>query len=300
VIDQGPSWDLLGDLQLLLQYHFMQNAIAVGTIVAILAGFSGYFIVLRGQSFAAHMLSQVGFPGAAAAVLLHLPPLAGLIAFCVAAALGVSAFGHRLDAGRRRQSAAIGTILAFSLGLGLLFFRLYAGTAQAIYSFLFGTILGISDRDVMLTLVTAVIALSVLAVIGRPLIFASVDPDVADARAVPVRLLSILFLVVVALVVAESVQVVGTLLIFALLVSPAATAQRLTARPGLGILLTVAISLGVTWTGLAVAYFTNYPVGFLITSLAFAAYLAIRGVDGVRLSARRRSPIRAAGGVTLA
>jgi zinc/manganese transport system permease protein len=293
MIDQGPSWDLLSDLQLLLQFHFMQNAIAVGTIVAIVAGVSGYFIVLRGQSFAAHMLSQVGFPGAAAAVLVHVPPVAGLVAFCVAAALGVGAFGQRLDAGRRRQSAAIGTILAFSLGLGLLFFRLYAGTAQAIYSFLFGTILGISDRDVMLTLITAVIALSVLAVIGRPLIFASVDPDVADARAAPVRLLSVLFLVVVALVVAETVQVVGTMLIFALLVAPAASAQRLTARPGLGILLTVAISLAVTWIGLGVAYFTNYPVGFYITSLAFAIYLGIRLVDGGRQAARRVRSTRA-------
>src|SRR5437879_2021032 len=140
---QGPSWDLVADIQLLLQFHFMQNAFIAGTIVAILAGAVGYFVVLRGQSFAAHMLSQVGFPGAAAAVLVHASPVVGLVLFCVAGALGISRFGQRLDAGRRAESAAIGTILAFSLGLGLLFFRLFAGSAQAIYAFLFGTILGI-------------------------------------------------------------------------------------------------------------------------------------------------------------
>src|SRR6202171_6803267 len=129
-LDQPLSWDLLADLQLLLQFHFMQNALLVGTIVAVLAGAVGYFVVLRGQSFVAHMLSQVGFPGAAGAVLVHASPIAGLIVFCITAALGVGAVGGRLDAGRRSESAAVGTILAFSLGLGLLFTRLYSGTAQ--------------------------------------------------------------------------------------------------------------------------------------------------------------------------
>src|ERR1700694_3482170 len=136
----------------------MQNALLVGTIVAVLAGAVGYFIVLRGQSFAAHMLSQVGFPGAAGAVLLGQPPVVGLLVFCVAAALGISAAGGGLGAGRRRESAAVGSILAFSLGLGLLFFTLAAGSAQAIYAFLFGTILGITDSDVTLVLACAAAA----------------------------------------------------------------------------------------------------------------------------------------------
>jgi len=276
VAQQGLSWDLLADLQLLLQFHFMQNALLVGTLVAILAGAIGYFVVLRGQSFATHMLSQVGFPGAAAGVLVHTSPVLGLIVFCVAGALGIGWTGRSVDAGRRGESAAVGSILAFSLALGLLFFRLYAGSAQGIYGFLFGTILGITDSDVLLTAATTVVGLAVIAVIGRPLLFASVDPDAAEARGVRVRAISIAFLILVALSVAETVQVIGTLLIFALLVTPAAAAQRLTARPGLGLALTIALSVLFMWSGLAIAYFSLYPVGFFVTSLAFATYLAIR------------------------
>jgi zinc/manganese transport system permease protein len=275
------SWDLLADLQLLLRFHFMQNAFVVGTLVAVLAGAVGYFVVLRGQSFAAHMLSQVGFPGAAAAVLLHVPPVIGLAVFCAAAALGVGVLGRRLDAGNRLESAVVGSILAFSLGLGLLFFRLYAGSTQAVYAFLFGTILGITDRDVAATAVTAGVCLLALAAIARPLVFASVDPDVAEARGVPVRAISIAFLLVAALAVAVTVQVVGTLLIFALLVAPGACALQLTARPAHALALTVVLSLLFTWTGLAVAYFTIYPVGFFITTLAFAAYVLIRGAKAI-------------------
>jgi zinc/manganese transport system permease protein len=275
-----PSWDLVADLQLLLRFHFMQNAFVVGTLVAILGGAVGYFVVLRGQSFAAHMLSQVGFPGAAAGILLHTSPVGGLIVFCVGSALGIGLLGRELDTGRRFEAATVGTILAFSLGLGLLFFRLFAGSAQGIYTFLFGAILGISDGDVLLTIVTTVLSLAVLAVLGRPLIFASVDPDVAEARGVPLRAISMAFLVLVALAVAVTVQIVGTLLIFALLVAPGAAAQQLTARPGLGVVLTVVLSLLFTWAGLSVAYFTVYPAGFLITSFAFGTYLVIRLLKG--------------------
>ena len=287
----SPTWDLLADLQLLLRFHFMQNAFIVGTLVAVLAGAVGYFIVLRGQSFAAHMLSQVGFPGAAAAVLLHLPPVIGLAAFCTAGALGVGVMGRRLDAGNRMESAVVGSILAFSLGLGLLFFRLYAGSAQAVYAFLFGTILGISDRDVAATAITTVVCLFGLATIARPLVFASVDPDVAEARGVPVREISIGFLLVAALAVAVTVQIVGTLLIFALLVAPGACALQLTARPARGLGLTVVFSLLFTWTGLAVAYFTIYPVGFFITTLAFAAYVLIRGAKALSRGQLMRAPL---------
>jgi len=279
-VEQGPSWDLVADVQLLLQFHFMQNALVAGTLVALLAGAAGYFVVLRGQSFAAHMLSQVGFPGAAGAVLVHVAPVFGLIAFCVAAALGIGWVGRNVDAGHRAESAAVGSILAFSLGLGLLFFRLYAGSAAGIYGFLFGTILGISDRDVQLTLFVALLGLAALAIFGRPLVFATVDPDVAEARGVNVRLISIGFLLILALSVAITVQIVGTLLIFALLVAPGASALQLTARPVRALALSVLLSLGFTWLGLALAYFSDLPVGFFITTLSFAAYVAIRAVKG--------------------
>ncbi len=280
-MEQGPSWDLVANVQLLLQFHFMQNAFVAGTLVALLAGAAGYFVVLRGQSFAAHMLSQVGFPGAAGAVLVHVAPVFGLIAFCVAAALGIGWVGRNVDAGHRAESAAVGSILAFSLGLGLLFFRLYAGSAAGIYGFLFGTILGISDRDIQLTFVVALLGLGALAIFGRPLVFATVDPDVAEARGVNVRLISIAFLVILALAVAITVQIVGTLLIFALLVAPGASALQLTVRPGRALALSVLLSLGFTWFGLALAYFSDLPVGFFITTLSFAAYVAIRALKGV-------------------
>ena len=261
----------------LLEFHFMQNAYLAGTLVALLAGVAGYFVVLRGQSFVAHTLSQVGFPGAAAGVLVHVSPVIGLITFCVAAAMGIGWRGRDVDAGNRVESAAVGSILAFSLGLGLLFFRLVAGSAQDIYSFLFGSILGIADTDVQITFAVAIACGAALVLIGRPLVFASVDPDVAEARGVPVRPLSIGFLVVLALSVAITVQIVGTLLIYALLVAPAATALQITAQPRLGLALSVILSVAFTWAGLALAYYSEFPVGFFITSLAFAAYIAARG-----------------------
>jgi zinc/manganese transport system permease protein len=260
----------------LLDFHFMQNAYAAGTLDALVAGAAGYFVVLRGQSFAAHMLSQVGFPGAAAALLVHVSPVLGLIVFCVAAALGVGWLGRDPDAGNRRESAAVGSILAFALGLGLLFFRLYAGSASGIYAFLFGTILGITDTDVEVTLAVAVACGAALILVGRPLLFASVDPVVAEARGVPVRALSVGFLILLALAVAITVQIAGTLLIFALLVAPAAAALQVTARPATGVAVSVALAVAVTWLGLALAYFTFLPVGFFITTLGFGAYSAAR------------------------
>jgi zinc/manganese transport system permease protein len=260
---QGPSWDVVADVQLLLQFHFMQNALAAGTLVALLAGVAGYFVVVRGQSLSAHMLSQAGFPGAAAAVLVHAPPVAGLVAFCGAAALGA-------------ESAAVGSVLALSLALGLVFVRLASAGVQYVYAFLFGSILGITDGDVAVTLATTAGALAVIAATGRPLLFASVDPDVADSRGVPVAALSTIFVVTLALAVAITVQVVGTLLVFALLVAPAAAAVQLTSRPQLAIALSVALALAATWAGMSVAYFTDLPVGFLITTFGFAAYLSAR------------------------
>ena len=273
---QGPSWDIVADAQLLLQFHFMQNALTAGTLVALLAGVAGYFVVLRGQSFAAHMLSQVGFPGAAAAVLVHVPPVAGLVVFCGGAALAVGTVRGRLDAGGRAESAVVGSLLALSLALGLVFVRLYAGSVQEVYAFLFGSILGITDADVTVTLVTAVVALAVIVFIGRPLLFASVDPDVADARGVGVRRLATVFVVTLVLAVAITVQIVGTLLIFALLVAPAAAATQMTARPLVAVALSAGLALASTWAGMSVAYFTNLPVGFSITTFTFAVYLCAR------------------------
>lgn len=272
----SPSLDLWADVEELFRYHFMRNAFTAGTLVAVLAGMVGWYMVLRGQSFAGHTLSQVGFPGAAGAALIGVMPAAGLLVFCVGSALGIAVLSTAGGEGRRSEAAAIGSILALTTALGFLFARLYGGFVAGVYSFLFGTFIGITDAQVGLLALLTVAAAAVLAVIGRPLLFASVDPDVATARGVPVRLLSVVFLVLLGVAVAQAAQVTGTLLVFALLVAPAATAQQITARPAAGIALSVAVGLLVVWVGLAIAYFTVYPIGFFVTGLGFAAYLAAR------------------------
>lgn len=287
-----PSWNPLETLRLLLAYHFMQNAFLAGTLIALLAGPVGYFMVLRGQSFLGHALSHVGFAGAAGAVWLGISPVVGLLAFGVLAAFGIGALGERGGRSSVESDIAIGTVLVFSLSLGLLFIRLASSYAANIYAFLFGTVLGIRDRDVVVIAVMAVLGLLVLAVIARPLLFVSIDPEVAAARGMPVRLLAYAFLLLLALSVAVAVQVIGVLLIFALLVTPAATAQQLTARPALAIALSTALALIVIWLGLAVAYFTDYPVGFVVTTIAFVFFLLARARHGWRANAWR--PARAA------
>ncbi len=268
------SWDLLADLQQLFAYHFMQNAYLAGTLVALAAGAMGYFMVLRSQSFAGHTLAKVGFSGALGAALLGFSPVLGLLAFGLGAALLIGMLSAREAKG---QDVAVGLVLAFSLGLGLLFVRLsHFNNSTGIISLLFGSIVGVRDRDLGPIALTTCITLAALVVIGRPLLFASLDPEVAAARGVPVRLLSALFMCLLAFAVAEAVQIVGALLIFALLVTPAAIAQQFTARPALSILLATALALLFTWLGLALGFFTPYPIGFFITSLAFGTYVLVR------------------------
>jgi zinc/manganese transport system permease protein len=284
-----PSLDLWADVEELLRFHFMQNAFEAGTIVAVLAGLIGWFMVLRGQSFAGHTLSQVGFPGAAGAALVGVAPGVGLLVFCVGSALGIAALSDGGNGERRAESAAIGSILAVTLATGFLFASLYSGFVSGVYAFLFGTFIGITDAQVATLLVVAAAALTALLVLGRPLLFASVDADVAAARGVPVRAVSVAFLVLLGLAVAEVAQITGTLLVFALLVAPAATAQQLTTRPLPGLCASVLIALAVTWLGLAVAYFSVYPIGFYVTTLAFALYLTARWGRWWRARAARRA-----------
>jgi len=272
---RGLSWNLLTDLQQLFSYPFMVNALEAGTIVAVMAGVTGWFMVLRRQTFAGHTLSVIAFPGAAAASLAGLPVAVGYFGFCGLGALTLAGI-----AGSRRshssESAAIGSLQALALALGFVFVSLYHGVLNGLDSLLFGTFLGITSGQVAVLLTVAAATVAVVAVAARPLFFASVDADVARAAGVPVRLLGFGFLLVLGLSVAETSQITGALLVFALLVTPAATAHQITARPGLGIALSVAIALAVTWLGLALAYFSIYPVGFYVTSLAFGLYVLAR------------------------
>ncbi|MDF5713225.1 MAG: metal ABC transporter permease [Rhizonema sp. NSF051] len=254
----------------------MQNAFTAGMLIALIAGSVGYFMVLRFQSFAGHTLAHVGFAGASGALLFGGSAIVGLLVSCIGAALGIGLLGGRRVQTSWAHGIAIGTIQTFSMGLGILFLQLSHSYTENVYAILFGSVLGISDIDVHLILLTTMVTLAGLMAIARPLLFASIDPDVADARGVPVRFLDYAFLILLAFAVAQSVQVVGVLLIFGLLVTPAAIAQQLTSRPGIAVGLSIFLALFFTWAGLAIAYFTPYPVGFFITGLAFGTYILVR------------------------
>jgi zinc/manganese transport system permease protein len=284
----SPSWDLVADIQILLHYHFMQNAYLAGTLVALTAGIMGYFMVLRSQSFAGHSLANVGFAGATGAVLFGIPPIVGLFLAGALAAVGIQALNEA--SGQSRQSdIAVGAVFVASLALGFLFiFLATAEYAANVYNVLFGNVLGIDDTDVRIILWSTLVLGGAFLLIARPLFFASIDPDVAAARGVPVRALALGYLVLLALAVAVAVQVVGVLLIFALLVTPAAIAQDVTTRPAVAAAVAVALALIFTWVGLAVGYFTPYPVGFFITTFAFGTYALVRGGRFVRDRVVRR------------
>ena len=252
----------------------MQHAFEAGTLVAIIAGIVGYFVVLRRSSFAAHALSHIGFAGAAGAVLFGISPVYGLLLFTTVGGSMMAALSPRAA----HRDVHIGTVLAFMLGIGVLFISLYTGYATEAYSILFGEILGISNSDVLLTLVAALIIISIIAVVYRPLLFASLDEDVAEAKGMPTFLLGIIFMILVAVATSIAVQVVGVLLIFSLMVTPAAIAQQLAKRPHHVVIISVAIALMATWLGLFTAFYEPYPVSFFITSIVFVLYLLVRFV----------------------
>ena len=273
VTEPHLTWNLLGDVRHLFDFPFMVNAMRAGTIVAVFAGLIGWFMVTRRQTFAGHTLAVIGFPGAAGATLLGVGVHYGYFAFCVAGAVVIALVPRAQQARFGEESAVIGTVQAFALASGFLFVTLFRGNLNGVNSLLFGSYLGIAPSQVRVLAVVAVIAVGAIALIGRPLLFASLDPGVARANGVPVTALSVVFLVVLGLAAAEASQITGSLLVFALLVLPAATAQIVTARPSAGIALSVVTALAVTWVGLGVAYYTPYPIGFWVTTIAFATYL---------------------------
>jgi zinc/manganese transport system permease protein len=287
-----PGWNVFHDIHQLTSYAFMRHAFVAGTIVAVVAGVTGYFVVLRQSSFAAHSLSEIGFAGASGGVAFGFSAVLGLLVMSLAGAAVIGLLGKRL----RSRDAAIGSVLAFSLGLGSYFLTRYKGNASGAFALLFGEILGISVNDIWIIALAGIVTIGLLAVIYRPLLFASLDEDVAEARGVPVRALSVGFLLLLALAVTAAVQVVGVLLIFSLLVTPAAIADRVCRTPGRAIALCVGLSLVFVWAGLVVTYYSKFPVGFLITAFAFIGYLVARIATGSpgRLSRPARVPEGAA------
>lgn len=277
------------DIQTLFQYDFMRRALLAGTMLSVVSGLVGYFVVLRHQAFAGEALSDVAFTGALGGAVFGINPLVSLLITTIAAALAMGGFGERL----RGRDVAIGTVLAWVLGTGALFLNLFnthvsgTGTGFSGVKVLFGNILGISTDQVYIIALISGLAVLVLAVIARPLLFASLDPDVAAARGVPVRALGLFFMVLLAVTVSEATLAVGALLVFALLLLPAASAQQMTNRPSTALALAAGLSVAFTWLGIAIGFYTGYPSSVCISLLAFVSYAVIVGSSYVRRGSPR-------------
>jgi zinc/manganese transport system permease protein len=260
----------------ILAYDFMRHAYLAGTGTALAAGLVGYYIVLRNQVFTTDALGHVAFAGGLGGLVLGIPLLGGVYAATVGVALGIDAAGGR---GRGRD-VGIGIVFAWVLGLGVLFLSIYtagrSGSNGVLgVAVLFGSILGLQAPQAYFAAGAGLVTSVLLLAVCRPLLFASLDPDVAAARGVPTRTVSAVFAVLVALTVAESVQAVGALLIFSLLVTPAAVAQRVTSRPYVAMALSAALAIAFVWAGLALAFYTPWPASSSITGIAFASLLAV-------------------------
>ncbi len=262
----------------MLDYDFMRNAFAAAAIAALVSGLVGYFLVLRGQTFAGHALSHVGFAGATGAVLIGVAPIFGLVALTVVAGITMGVLGERVSG----RDVAIGVVLALALGFGLLFLHYYTAFAAQATALLFGNVLAVDYTTIWTLLGLAAITLAALALIMRPLVFASLQPELAEAKGVPLRFISIAFLAIVALAVSESAQIVGILLVFSLMVGPPATAQQWASGLWSGMALSAGLAVAEAWLGLAAAYYTDWPVSFCIAVLSALGYFLSRAGWPVR------------------
>lgn len=276
----------LSDLQAMLAYDFMRSAFIAGGSVALASGLVGYFVVLRNQVFTTDALGHVAFTGGLGGLLAGVDLLAGVFGSCIAVALLIGALGGR----SRGRDVVIGTVFAWVLGVGVLFLSLYtsaAGSNNSVVgiSILFGSIFGLQPAQALVASVAGLATAAALVIVARPLLFLSIDPDVAASRGVPVRTVTVVFLILVAVTVAEAVQAVGALLVFALMVTPAAIAQSLTTRPYLALALSAGVAGAAVWLGLTLAFWLPYPASFFITSLVFVTFVAVRVAGG--LNSRR-------------
>ena len=281
-LNPSLKFDLIADLRELFAFPFMVHALEAGTIVAVFAAAVGWYMVLRRQSFAGHTLSLMAFPGATGAALIGLPVSLGYYLACGAAAIAMGQTTRTSSRGFGSETAVIGTVQTVGLAAGYLFLSLNSGILSGTETLLFGTFLGVTQGQVVTLLVIAVVSLALLALGARPLLFSTVDRELARASGIPVATLDVLFLLLLALAVAATSQITGVLLVFAVLVAPPAAAQRLTSRPLAGLLLGIVFALLVVWLGLAAAYFSPWPVGFYTTTFAFAVYVIARLIGSRR------------------
>jgi zinc/manganese transport system permease protein len=251
---------------------FMVNAWEAASIVAVVAGVVGFFTVARGAAFAAHSLPNGAFAGAAGATLIGVNALVGLGVFSLAGALTIAGLARRA-----RRDVATAMTIVMMLALGALFLSQTSEYAPVIFSLLFGEVLGVSSSALIPTAAIAVVSVGAIVILYRPLLLSSVLPEVAQARGVSARRMELLFLLVVALTTTMAVPVVGSLLIFSLLISPAAAARSFTNKPLLAIGLSVLIALGTVWSAIAASYQTNLPIGFFVGTIGALTYAIGRG-----------------------
>ncbi|MGH6685037.1 MAG: metal ABC transporter permease, partial [Pseudolabrys sp.] len=262
----------------MLEYDFVRHALAAAGVAAVVSGLVGYFLVLRGQTFAGHALGHIGFAGATGAVLFGIASIWGLVGFTLVAGIGMGFLGERISG----RDVATGVVLSLALGFGLLFLHYYTAFATQVTALLFGNVLAVEPSTIATLVVLALVTLAGLAAIMRPLIFASLQPELAEAKGVPLRFVSTAFLAIVALAVSESAQIVGILLVFALMVGPPATAQRLVTGLWSGIALSAVLALAEAWFGIVIAYQTDWPVSFCIAALSALGYFLTRGIVAPR------------------
>lgn len=261
----------------LFSYDFMRHAYLAGTISAVLAGVVGYFVILRNLTFAAHALGHIGFAGASGALLIGIAPISGQFILTVLAALGMGIFSKRLT----KSDMAIGIILSFALGLGSLFLHFYHGYSGAAMIILFGNLLGVSDNDLCFMIWLTFLSLFATAIISRRLLFSSLEPELAEAKGISLFWMSIIFITIMAVAVTLASQVVGIILVFILLIGPAAIAVQWTKHFWSGITLSVILAILTVWTGVSLAYFTDWPISFWISALVFIMYVlsSIKGIS---------------------
>jgi zinc/manganese transport system permease protein len=266
---------------------FMTNTWIVATIVAVIAGVVGFFVVLRGAAFPAHALPNSAFAGAAAANLLGISALIGLGAFAGAAAIAIAVLGRR-----GRQDVATALALVLGLALGALFLSRSQEYEPQLYSLLFGEVLGVSTTELLPVALLALGSIAVIAVLYRPLLYSSVVPDIAEARGISSHRMELAFLLVLAAATALTVPVVGALLIFSLMIGPPAAARAFTNRPAAAIVLSVVIALITVWAAIAISYQTNWPIGFFVGTLSALAYALGRTWAAWRRTRTAHQPTR--------
>ncbi|OBB78726.1 helicase [Mycobacterium colombiense] len=256
-----------------LHVTFVQNALIAATLVAVTAGLIGPFVIIRDLAFAVHGTAELAFTGAAAGLLVAKNPVLGALLGSVVVATAIGLLGDR----PRERNSAIGVILAFGLGVGVYLLSLYTGFATAATNILFGQLFGVSPSQIALLIVVATAVLATMTLLYRPLLFASVDPDVALARGVPTRLVGLLFVYLLALTVTEAAQIVGTLLVLSLAITPAAAATRLTARTPVLIALSIGFALIAADGGLLLGLLRpNVKASVFISGISFAIYAVVR------------------------